>query len=61
MKTTSSSTRSFDGLIVAKEPVQFSREELDFLLENIEHLEDAEAKELLQIAQVLEDREFAQN
>lgn len=59
MKTTSSSTRSFDGLIVAKEPVQFSKEELDFLLENIEHLEEEEAKELLQIADVLEQREFA--
>ena len=59
MKNTSSNPRSFDGLIVAKEPVHFSREELDFLLENIEHLEDAEAKELLQIAQVLEEREFA--
>jgi predicted phage terminase large subunit-like protein len=60
LKNTSSNTRSFDGLIVAKEPVHFSREELDFLLDNIEHLEDSEAKELLQIAQVLEDREFAQ-
>ena len=52
--------RSFDGLIVAKEPVQFSKEELDFLLENIEHLEADEARELLQIADVLEQREFAQ-
>ena len=59
MKTTSSSTRSFDGLIVAKEPVQFSQEELDFLLDNIEHLSPEEASELLQITQVLEEREFA--
>ena len=59
MKTTSSNVRSLDGLIVAKEPVQFSEEELDFLLENIEHLDDEEAEELLQITQVLEEREFA--
>ena len=60
MKTSSSSTSSMDGLIVAREPVQFSREELDFLLDNIEHLDPAEAQELLQITQVLEEREFAQ-
>lgn len=59
MKTTSSNVRSLDGLIVAKEPVQFSEEELDFLLENIEHLDNEEAEELLQITQVLEEREFA--
>jgi predicted phage terminase large subunit-like protein len=59
LKNTSSDTRGFEGLIVAKEPVQFDREELDFLLENIEHLSASEAQELLQIAQTLEDREFS--
>ncbi len=60
MKTTSNNTTSVNGLIVAKEPVEFNREELDFLLDNIDSLSPEEAQELLQIAQVLEDREFSQ-
>lgn len=59
MKTLSDNVRSLDGLIVAKQPPQFSREELDFLLENIDELSAAEAAELLEIAQALEEREFA--
>lgn len=59
MKTTSSNPTSVAGLIVAREPVEFNREELDFLLDNIDSLSPNEAQELLQITQVLEEREFS--
>jgi len=47
------------GAVATRDAVQFTQEELDYLLENIDKLSPEEAQELLEITEVLEQREFA--
>lgn len=48
-----------DSAMFAQDPDEFTKEDLDLLLANIDKLTDAEVAEVLEIAEVLEQREYA--
>lgn len=48
-----------DSAMFAQDPDEFTKEDLDLLLANIDKLTDAEVAEVLEIAGVLEQREYA--